>query len=57
MMNCVNCSQEMVEIWYGYPTPELIQQSQNDEIALGGWPPKEYTHFCVACQETNTPTH
>lgn len=42
----------MVEIWYGYPTPDLIDMSRADLIVLGGWPEKPYTHYCQNCQET-----
>lgn len=54
-MICSLCNQFlMVPIIYGYPSPELIEAAQRDEIVLGGPNVKEYTHYCLYCNETQT---
>jgi hypothetical protein len=42
----------MVPVWYGHPTLKEIMLSRDDKIALGGPVEKEYSHFCLSCQET-----
>lgn len=52
-MNCPLCnSLEMVPIWYGYPTMDDIALSRANKVVLGGPNVKEYTHYCLSCQET-----
>lgn len=44
----------MVDVVYGFPTMEMIEQSKRDEIVLGGNPkPFDFkpTHYCLECQE------
>lgn len=44
----------MVPVVYGFPTPEMIEQSKNDVIVLGGNPRAmdfRPTHYCHYCQE------
>lgn len=41
----------MVPIIYGYPSPQLIDAARRDEIVLGGPNRKEYTHYCLHCNE------
>jgi hypothetical protein len=41
----------MVPVWYGHPTLKEIMLSRDDKIALGGPVEKEYSHFCLSCQE------
>lgn len=41
----------MVPIVYGYPSAKLIEAAQKDEIVLGGPKVKEYTHYCLHCNE------
>ena len=44
----------MVNVVYGFPTPEMIDSSKRDEIVLGGTPrDHEFrpTHYCLDCQE------
>jgi hypothetical protein len=54
-MVCSICNQFfMVPIVYGYPTPQLIEASKRDEIVLGGPNIKEYTHYCLNCNEAQT---
>lgn len=53
-MICRLCnSSEMVPIWYGNPTLKEIMLSRDDKIVLGGPVEKEYTHYCLKCQETH----
>jgi hypothetical protein len=44
----------MVDVIYGFPTMEMIEQAKRDEIVLGGTP-RDFdfkpTHYCLACQE------
>jgi hypothetical protein len=53
-MNCPFCNKAMVNVVYGFPTPEMIEQSKRDEIVLGGIP-RDFdhrpTHYCLDCQE------
>jgi len=42
----------MVPIWYGHPTMDDIALSRANVIVLGGPVVKEYTHYCLSCQET-----
>lgn len=42
----------MVPIWYGTPSIEEIMLAREDKIVLGGPKLKEYTHYCIYCQET-----
>lgn len=52
-MICSQCNVvELVPILYGYPTQYQIELAQQDKIALGGFPVKEYTHYCYACNDT-----
>ena len=54
IMNCPLCNEALVEVVYGFPTPEMIEQSKRDEIVLGGIPRSidfKPTHYCLACQE------
>jgi hypothetical protein len=44
----------MVDVVYGFPTMEMIEQSKRDEIVLGGCTNGfdfKPTHYCVECQE------
>jgi hypothetical protein len=41
----------MVPIVYGYPTEEMIQQSREDKIVLGGIKIKRESHYCLSCNE------
>lgn len=42
----------MIDVVYGLPTDEMIEQSNRDEIMLGGKPkPFGPTHYCLQCQE------
>lgn len=52
MNNCPICKGDLVNIIYGYPTPELIKMAKTDDIVLGGML-KGFrpTHYCHACQE------
>lgn len=51
-MICSMCNQFfMVPIIYGYPSPQLIDAARKDEIVLGGPSRKEYTHYCLHCNE------
>jgi hypothetical protein len=52
MNNCTLCDGELVNVIYGYPTPELIEMAKTDDIVLGGTR-KGFrpTHYCHACQE------
>lgn len=53
-MKCNICgNQEMVEIWYGFPTWKEIDLARQDKLVLGGPIKKEYTHYCFQCQETH----
>jgi RNA polymerase subunit RPABC4/transcription elongation factor Spt4 len=53
-MICSICNKtNLVEVWYGYPTPEILDLARLDMIALGGPITKPYTHFCTYCQETH----
>lgn len=53
-MKCTICSHKMVDIVYGYPTPDLIEKAQKDKIALGGLRKslEDPTHYCYSCHET-----
>lgn len=44
----------MVPIVYGYPSKELVAAAQKDQIVLGGPNVKEYTHYCLDCNEAQT---
>jgi hypothetical protein len=53
-MNCKLCSEPMVPVIYGYPTPSQIEDARNDKMVLGGLPSKNHfmpSHYCYACQE------
>ena len=52
MNNCPLCNGELVNVIYGYPTPQLIEMAKADGIVLGGMP-KGFrpTHYCHDCQE------
>ena len=52
-MVCNFCnSGNLVPIWYGYPGFEQLAKARKDEIVLGGYPAKEFTHFCLDCNTT-----
>lgn len=54
-MICPICKQdEMVPIWYGMPSLNEVFLAREDKIVLGGTKEKEYTHFCLFCQEPTT---
>lgn len=53
-MTCPFCNKAMLTVVYGFPTPDMIEKSKNDEIVLGGTPkPGDFrpTHYCQDCQE------
>ncbi len=38
LFRCPECKQKAgVKIVYGYPSEELFEQAERDEVALGGW--------------------
>lgn len=51
-MNCLECNDPMVEIWYGMPTWGEIELAKMGKLVLGGPKEKPYTHYCNTCQET-----
>lgn len=52
-MTCPICKEyKLVPIWYGYPDATKIEMAKQDMLVLGGYPPKEYTHYCYKCNET-----
>jgi hypothetical protein len=54
-MNCPTCNKALVEIVYGFPTMDQIEDAKKDLIALGGTPRSNAnrpTHYCYLCQES-----
>lgn len=52
---CPLCNVDMAPVIYGYPTPEMIDLSRNEMIALGGTGMKLHTHYCYSCNEVFPP--
>ena len=52
-MICTQCNlADLIPIWYGFPTKAEIDKANRDEIILGGYYVKPYTHFCYFCNDT-----
>jgi hypothetical protein len=52
-MICPICNEtKMTPIWYGHPDERKLEMARADMIVLGGYPPKEYTQYCLKCNET-----
>jgi hypothetical protein len=49
---------QVVPISYGLPGPELVEQSQRGEVALGGCciGPDSHDWYCKGCLRSFTPT-
>lgn len=46
------CDGDLVNVIYGYPTPQLIDMAKTDDVVLGGTPTGfRPTHYCHSCQE------
>jgi hypothetical protein len=54
MNNCPECSHELVNIIYGYPSPKLIDMAKLEDIALGGCTVMKESpnRYCYGCHET-----
>ncbi len=54
MNKCPECSHDLVNVIYGFPTPKLVDIARAEGIALGGcnFGPDMPTHYCYGCQES-----
>ena len=53
MEKCPNCNHNMVTIFYGLPSEELIELARQDGIALGGnYSEDKPAYYCYGCNET-----
>lgn len=51
---CSLCNYKLVDIVYGYPTPELIEMARDEKIALGGtcvFNSESPRLYCYGCHE------
>ena len=50
---CPNCSHELVNIIYGYPSQKLVDMAKLEDIALGGTTtePNPSDRYCYGCHE------